>query len=389
MQLKSLCRPFPVKGGKQSNRYQVSLCYIVEMKNFVRKFLLFANAVIVSANAYAALGMVELAADSTSGPVTVFYPTLQAERSEQRGFFQFDVAKDAPPVAGNRHLIVISHGSPASPWVYLDLVRALVNAGFIVAMPEHYADNYKDDSEPGPPSWKRRPKEVSQAINRIGKEPRFTPLVNIASVGMYGMSAGGHTALTLAGGRWSPSRLRDHCQEHINDDFHTCAGLSTSLTGGVFDGLKKTLVQMVSNGRLNDPSWYEHTDPRITAIVAGVPFAVDFDPNSLMEPKTKLGIISALADKWLTPKFHSEPILRGCKACENILELRNGGHGALLSPLPPKIPAPIAVLIGDPPDFQRETEVPRINSAITEFFIRHLLADKRQGLSNSFGEREH
>jgi predicted dienelactone hydrolase len=48
--------------------------------------------------------------------------------------------------------VVISHGSPASPWVHSDLARTLVEAGFVVAMPEHFADNYKNDSEPGPPS---------------------------------------------------------------------------------------------------------------------------------------------------------------------------------------------------------------------------------------------
>lgn len=244
-------------------------------------------------------------------------------------------------------------------------------------MPEHYADNYRNDSEPGPPSWKRRPIEVSRAIDRVVVDRRFTSALDLARVGMYGMSAGGHTALTLAGGRWSPARLKSHCQEHISEDFHACAGLSVSLNGGLLDSVKKYLVKAVHKAKFDDPTWYQYTDPRITAIVAGVPVAVDFDPGSLAQPRVALGIISAKGDKWLVPKFHSEPILNACITCENLLELKSGGHGALLSPLPKGISDLLAALIGDPPDFRRETEVPIVNSAITEFFVRHLLEKQK------------
>jgi predicted dienelactone hydrolase len=33
------------------------------------------------------------------------------------------------------------------------------------------------------------------------------------------MSAGGHTALSFAGGRWSPAQLRRHCEAHLAEDF--------------------------------------------------------------------------------------------------------------------------------------------------------------------------
>lgn len=343
------------------------------MLKVIQKLLLVASIAVAANPARAALGMIELSADSTSGPVTVFYQTTQPEQSIQRGVFRFEAAIDAPLVPSNRRLIVISHGSPASPWVYLDLVRTLVDSGFIVAMPEHYADNYRDDSEPGPPSWKRRPVEVSRAIDRVGMDRRFASALELDRVGMYGMSAGGHAALTLAGGRWSPSRLRRHCQDNLAEDFHACAGLSTSLSGGLFDGLKKILVQAVNNAKFDDQSWYQHGDPRITAIVAGVPFAADFDPDSLVWPTTALGLISAKADRWLVPRFHSEPVLDACKTCENLLELKTGGHGALLSPLPKDLSERVAALIGDPKEFQREIEVPKINSAIKDFFARHLL----------------
>jgi len=75
--------------------------------------------------------------------------------------------------------------------VHSDLARALVESGFVVAVPEHRGDNYKDLSAAGPESWKRRPVEMSRAIDAVGQDPRFAPLLALDKVGMFGMSAAG------------------------------------------------------------------------------------------------------------------------------------------------------------------------------------------------------
>jgi predicted dienelactone hydrolase len=326
----------------------------------------------VAGSAAGAVGMVEIAASVDAGPVTVFYPSPSPASVVRRDGFVLDVALDGAPAEGNHRLVVISHGSPASPWVHADLARTLVGAGFIVALPQHQGDNHKDASEPGPPSWARRPLEVSRAIDTVSADARLRTLFVPDQVGMYGMSAGGHTALTLAGGRWSPSQLRRHCEAHIADDFHACAGPSFSLTGSPLDGLKRTIVGWVLAYKLRDETWYAHTDPRITAIVAGVPFAADFDAPSLASPRVALGIVAARQDRWLVPRFHSDAVLQACAACERVADLAQGGHGALLSPLPPAAGGGISSLVADPPGFDRAQEVPRLNRQITAFFITHL-----------------
>ncbi|MRD47959.1 dienelactone hydrolase [Caenimonas koreensis DSM 17982] len=331
--------------------------------------LLAAALAALAVSAHAALGMMELPANAVSGPVTVFYPAQASAAAVRRGVFTLEAAADAVPAATSSRLIVISHGSPGSPWVHLDLVRALVDAGFTVALPEHQGDNYKDDSEPGPPAWRRRPLEVSRAIDRLAHEPAFATRLDFSHVGMFGMSAGGHTALTLAGGRWSPSRLRDHCRKNLADDFSACAGPSVALTGGVFDGAKKLVVQIINDRKFDDASWYGHVDSRIVAVVAGVPFAADFDPESLRQPQVALALISAAKDRWLVPKFHSDAIAAACGACERLMNVETGGHGALLGPLPPSGGFD---LVADPPGFDRATQVPLINKAITRFFQKTL-----------------
>lgn len=319
--------------------------------------------------AHAGIGMVELPASAVSGPVTVFYPTQAAAVAVSRDGFQLEVATGAAPSPASSRLIVISHGSPGMPWTHVDLATSLVEAGFTVALPEHQGDHAKDPSDPGPPAWRRRPVEVSRAIDRLAQEPPFASQLDLTRVGMFGMSAGGHTALALAGGRWSPSRLREHCRAHLEEDFHGCAGPSVTLTGGVLDGVKKLVVRAVNDRKFDDAAWYGHVDPRIVAVVAGVPFAADFDPESLREPQVALALVEARNDRWLAARFHSGPIAAACRTCEHLTEVSSGGHGALLGPLPP---GGVSELIADPPGFDRAVQVPRINQGITRFFRKAL-----------------
>lgn len=109
----------------------------------------------------AGTGLMELPGLLGDGPITVFYPSSSADEPVQRGPFQLQLAWQGSPVRGNGRLIVITHGSGGNPWVHTDLARAMVAAGFVVALPEHAGDNSKDPSTPGPESWKRRPAEVS------------------------------------------------------------------------------------------------------------------------------------------------------------------------------------------------------------------------------------
>jgi hypothetical protein len=231
--------------------------------------------------AQASMGLTELPGLKGDGPVTVFYASDSPAAPVTRGPFNPSVALNGRAVAGNRRLIVLSHGSGGAPWVHTDLAQALVEAGFVVALPQHRGDNYKDTSAPGPDSWKQRPAEVSRAIDAVARDARFAPLLDLNKVGVVGQSAGGHTALSLAGGRWSSARFQRHCKAHIAEDFNACVGTFTLLNGGLFDGLKQSAAMGVLRQRFDDETLVEHHDPRIAAAVAGVPAAADFDPASL------------------------------------------------------------------------------------------------------------
>jgi predicted dienelactone hydrolase len=321
--------------------------------------------------ALAATGLATLPAAGLDHPVTVFYPTTAPTQALKRGQTLIEAAPDAPPAAGNGRLVVISHGSGGSPWVHANLARTLVEAGFVVAMPRHRGDSYGDDGTPGPESWKLRPGEVSRAIDAVGRDPRFAPLLALDRVGVYGMSAGGHTALSMAGGRWSPGNFVRHCEAHIAEDFYTCVGLATRQTGGVFDGLKRTIALGVIRERFSDDTPQEHVDARVAAVVAGVPAAADFDMASLAAPRVALGLVVAGRDAWLVPRFHAERVLAACASCERVADLPTAGHGALLSPLPQGLTGLVGELLNDPPGFDRSV-LPEVDRRITAFFVTHL-----------------
>jgi|GEM_PF-83490 len=320
------------------------------------------------------LGHIDLP-QADGGATTVFYPTDAAEASVQKGPFTFSWADDAEPRRGNGRLVVISHGSGGSPWVHVDLARALVARGFTVAIPQHAGDNVQDPAEPGPTSWARRPVEVSQAIDRVASHGKLGPLLRLDTVGVFGGSAGGHTALTLAGGRWSPSRFRDHCLQNIEQDFSSCVGFTTLQRGDGLDGIKAWAARLVIRLRFSDATPQGHTDPRVGAAVAMVPFAADFDPESLRQPSVPLGLVIADKDINQVPRFHVEAVRAACEPrCEVLQRLADGGHGAMLSPMPPLEAGSVAKgLLGDPPSFDRAATVPQWHTHVAEFFLRHLM----------------
>ena len=324
------------------------------------------------APAEASVGVTDIAGKDDAGPVTVYYPSSSEAQTLKRGPFTFQMAWQGAPARGNRRLLVMSHGSGGSPWVHADLARTLVGEGFIVAMPEHRGDNVKDHSTPGPESWRRRPAEVSRAIDAVGQDSRFKPLLALDKVGVYGMSAGGHTALSLAGGRWSPARFKEHCEAHIADDFYSCVGLALRRQGVFLDRTTQTIALWVIRFKFSDATWQTYADPRVAAIVAAVPYAADFDMSSLMAPPAPLGLVTARLDAWLVPRFHGDAVLRACAACETIADVRDGGHGALLSPLPPGLTGLVGDLLNDPPGFNRAA-LPAVDRKIAAFFSRHLL----------------
>ena len=135
-------------------------------------------------------------------PVTLVYPSAEPVQLQRLGgSFELHVALNAVPSPGVRRLVVMSHGSGGSPLPDHALAATLARAGFVVAQPQHAGDNHADLSRAGPDSWQTRPQEVRQLLDRLAAHPDWQGRLKLDRVGVHGMSAGGATALSLAGGR--------------------------------------------------------------------------------------------------------------------------------------------------------------------------------------------
>lgn len=139
--------------------------------------------------------------------VWLLYPTAQAAEAVRFGPYALDLAMDAAPAGeGPLRLVVVSHGNGGSPWSYRDLAGHLAREGFAVLMIEHAGNNARDNSL-GSPSGRlkaamlqHRPRHVRLAVDAALGDTRVGPRLEPDRYGMIGHSAGGYTALAVAGG---------------------------------------------------------------------------------------------------------------------------------------------------------------------------------------------
>ena len=160
----------------------------------------------------------------------------------------------------------------------------------------------------------------------MGRDPRFASLLRLDQVGVYGMSAGGHTALSLAGGRGRRRASASHCDADLVEDFQSCVGLATRLTGGPLDGLAQVARRWPSSATLRRRRpRAQRWRPAHRGGRRGVPAAADFDMASLAAPRVPLGLVTAGQDRWLIPRFHSDRVLAACRPCERLADLAAAG----------------------------------------------------------------
>lgn len=273
--------------------------------------------------------------------VTMVYPTEEQARPISIGAFQLSVAADAKPKAGNHRLIVLSHGAGGSTLTDHELAKTLAQSGFIVAQPLHTGDNWQDHSQAGPNSWETRPVEISKVIDFLSTNPVWGPLFDPQKVGVHGMSAGGATALTLAGGQWSMLTLIQHCAKHLEQDIGFC------LYGMQGDLAAQTKRRALLAKSMSAPAQYLPAnltkihavaqDDRIQAVTVAAPVVAIFTPDSLAKLRIPVGVITATHDELLLPQFHSNYLLENCTNCTRLVDIQGAGHFDLLAPLPSHI----------------------------------------------------
>jgi len=296
------------------------------------------------------------------------------------------VALDAPPAPGQRPLIILSHGTGGNPLPDHDLAATLVRAGFVVAQLTHAGDNHLDTSRAGPESFRQRPLEATQALDALAADPAWSGRLNLSRVGVHGMSAGGVTALSLAGGQWRLLNLLTHCAAHLEADPGFClngtqtpaqqAERAASYRRAARAPERWLPAELTAlHGGRNSPDADPRPDPRIASVTAAVPVAAIYSPESLARIRVPVGLVTATHDEVLLPRFHSQHVLNHCTACTQLAELP-GGHFDVLAPWPESVAREAAALQvrggGLTPGFDPALRQ-AAHAKIAEFHRQHLL----------------
>ncbi|WP_299871286.1 hypothetical protein [uncultured Sulfitobacter sp.] len=151
----------------------------------------------------------------------VWYPTAQTEGAEihhgNAVWKGISAIADAPPMPGQRPLVVLSHGMYGNAMNQSWLADGLVDAGFIVAAIHH----------PGTSTWMRdadqarmlwdRPRDISRLIDHMLSDPDLSAQVDADRIYMAGHSLGGFTAVALAGGRFDAAGYRAKCSSAVGE----------------------------------------------------------------------------------------------------------------------------------------------------------------------------
>lgn len=150
--------------------------------------------------------------------MVVWYPgttTTTAQLiADDAVFVGASAVRDAPPVASEHPLVVLSHGYRGN-WSNLAwLASALAHQGYIVAAVNHPGTTTHDRSAVAAAQLWLRPADLSRAIDAVTSQPDKFGAVDKGRIAVVGHSLGGWTALEIAGARFDPDLFAGDCKIH-------------------------------------------------------------------------------------------------------------------------------------------------------------------------------
>lgn len=277
--------------------------------------------------------------------------TVEQASVEDSGHSPIPVAIWAPAAGDGLPLVVISHGTGGGTTSHLDTAQALAEAGFVVVAPTHPGDNFQDDSIVGRGDWfLERSRHISKVIDyMVGEWPEHTRL-RAASVGIFGFSAGGTTALISIGGVPDLTRIGPQCSQQPE---FVC-GISGPLREG---------------SQVQSQTW--NHDQRIAAAVIAAPgLGFTFEPHGLEDVQVPVQLWAGSKDQTVPYETNAGAIRQLLSQEPDFYNVEGATHLSFLAPCTPQSPP---TLCQDLPDFDRAGFHRDFNQALVSFFSDHLM----------------
>ena len=294
-------------------------------------------------------GLVRLAKESGNSPAAtlVWYPTETAASTVRVGPFEFPAARDAP-LANSREpfpVVLISHGRRAGPLSHRTLAAGLARRGFVVVSPAHLGDMGEAiDGGPAGSLFAARTRETVDALQTAFAEARFSGRLDERRMAMIGYSAGGATALALAGATLDLPGAARYCGTYGAGDPGSC-------------------TDMPADGRAIAAAV---TESRIRAIALLDPAAVLFDRPGLRKVEVPTLVARPDDDALMRAGPNARAVIEGvAQAVEVVVP---GNHFVFVDPCPPELAARAPLVCGDRPGVDRS----RVQRALTDRIVQFL-----------------
>jgi len=301
----------------------------------------------------------------------VFYPSSQATPGPiMIGPYPVAARFDAPPLPGAKPLVAISHGNGGSNLGHHDLATYLASHGFVVVTINQLGDYFRDTSKVGHiEMFAGRPVQLQAAITYLLDDPQWKPLIDPARIGVAGFSAGGYTALMLAGARPRFDRFISFCDQHpdVQDVCDPRAELEAEARRQ-----GQTLEQFFHRVQEQLGIYGNTADPRIKAAFAMAPLSLLFHEHSFDQVNIPVFLYYGQNDHVLLPDFnakHIAPLIRHLYA---IKEIPHADHWVFLPPCSPALAKDIPAMCQDPPGVDRSHWHRQINADALAFFRQTL-----------------
>jgi predicted dienelactone hydrolase len=165
--------------------------------------------------------------------------------------------------------------------------------------------------------------QASAVLTAVLADPAWAPLIDTSRIAVIGHSAGGYTALALAGGRPEVARVVEHCRPGgagEREDAAMCALRVPPPAGAVAQALPAAR-------RRAEQAASALADPRIRAVVALAPLGVVFDPAQLAAVALPVHLEYGQRDELLAPRFHGLALCRALPQAECVAS-DGAGHFA-------------------------------------------------------------
>lgn len=267
---------------------------------------------------------------------------------------------DRPLATDKLPMIVISHGTGGSAEGHIDTAVALAKAGFVVVAMNHTGDNYRDISSVGKGTQLyARPRHIARTIDYMLTSWPRRASIDAERIGMFGHSAGGFTALVIAGAEPKMWLGADYCRNH--PQAWSCRYI------------KRQGLTLEDLGRQRHVIWVH--DPRVKAAAIAAPaIGYSLDREALAKVTIPIQLWAAERDDVVDD---SPATIRSAMATPpEFHEVANAGHFSFLSPCNFQLRAIIMVMhwfgteqiCAEPSGFNRRRFHEAFNRDITAFF---------------------